>query len=453
MKKQMTLLAMALWAALSCTPKYSGDDDWPDPDNIQKDTTNIPPKDTLDPVDPPKDTVVSNGPSFEIADFQVSHHSVGLALKLLDGKGEKCNLGVKLDGREVEVHKKIKDGETTLFSINCLKQGEDNTLRLFARNSMDTTWMEKSVRLEEAPSAYKVDWTDISGEYSMPDGVKLYKASSGVTGRNVNMWYAIADMSKVALRTTLASTVTTPTDQVQKVLSAEGDVYVTVNGGYFASPSGSYSHLTDKGVRKAKNIATLTRSASYYVTRGAFGVDEKGSPSIYWIFDESSFTAAYTSPLPVVDGGPVLSTSETFPSEQLKWAPYEAVGGAPVLLRDGRICFDYLKTPDGKYYTNCELLQSDIFAEGLRAPRTAVGYTADGSVVLFICDGRDSGGSKGLTLDEEARILLGLGCTDALNLDGGGSTAMVAGNNGTLLNCPSDGSERKVLHFVSFVKK
>ena len=111
MKKQMTLLAMALWAALSCTPKYSGDDDWPDPDNIQKDTTNIPPKDTLDPVDPPKDTVVSNGPSFEIADFQVSHHSVGLALKLLDGKGEKCNLGVKLDGREVEVHKKIKDGD------------------------------------------------------------------------------------------------------------------------------------------------------------------------------------------------------------------------------------------------------------------------------------------------------------------------------------------------------
>ena len=69
----------------------------------------------------------------------------------------------------------------------------------------------------------------------------------------------------------------------------------------------------------------------------------------------------------------MLSTSETFPSEQLKWAPYEAVGGAPVLLRDGRICFDYLKTPDGKYYTNCELLQSDIFAEGLRAPRTAVG--------------------------------------------------------------------------------
>ena len=69
--------------------------------------------------------------------------------------------------------------------------------------------------------------------------------------------------------------------------------------------------------------------------------------------------------------------------------------------------------------------------------------TADGKLVLIVCDGRGSGGSKGFTLAELAAKFISLGCTDAMNLDGGGSSCIV-GSDGKVLNHPSDGSERIV---------
>lgn len=59
-------------------------------------------------------------------------------------------------------------------------------------------------------------------------------------------------------------------------------------------------------------------------------------------------------------------------------------------------------------------------------PRTAVGVDAKGHVVLLVADGRQAGYSEGLTCRETAWVLWALGCKEALNLDGGGSTIAVA---------------------------
>lgn len=60
-----------------------------------------------------------------------------------------------------------------------------------------------------------------------------------------------------------------------------------------------------------------------------------------------------------------------------------------------------------------------------RAPRTAIGITADGTVHLVVVDGRaDLAHSIGATLAELAQIMLNLGCRDAMNMDGGGSSVM-----------------------------
>lgn len=60
-----------------------------------------------------------------------------------------------------------------------------------------------------------------------------------------------------------------------------------------------------------------------------------------------------------------------------------------------------------------------------RAPRTALGIKPDGSVLLVVVDGRaDLPHSVGVTLAELAQLMLGLGCTDAMNMDGGGSSVM-----------------------------
>jgi len=61
-----------------------------------------------------------------------------------------------------------------------------------------------------------------------------------------------------------------------------------------------------------------------------------------------------------------------------------------------------------------------------RHPRSAVGLSADGNTLLLVAvDGRQEGHSRGATLAELGELLKSLGATDALNLDGGGSTALV----------------------------
>ena len=76
-----------------------------------------------------------------------------------------------------------------------------------------------------------------------------------------------------------------------------------------------------------------------------------------------------------------------------------------------------------------------------RAPRTAFGVTAEGHYLLAVVDGRQSH-SIGCTLQEMAEFMLQFGAVQAINFDGGGSSALVVG--GELENSPSDGQERAV---------
>ncbi|MEU8221269.1 phosphodiester glycosidase family protein [Kribbella sp. NPDC048915] len=86
-----------------------------------------------------------------------------------------------------------------------------------------------------------------------------------------------------------------------------------------------------------------------------------------------------------------------------------------------------------------------------RNPRTIAGSTRDGKIVLATIDGRQTT-SVGTTMDETAAVADALGLRDAINLDGGGSTAMALGD-GTLVNHPSSagGAERAVGDALVFV--
>jgi exopolysaccharide biosynthesis protein len=71
-----------------------------------------------------------------------------------------------------------------------------------------------------------------------------------------------------------------------------------------------------------------------------------------------------------------------------------------------------------------------------RHPRTAMGVRADGTWVLVVVDGRRPTVSIGMTLAELAELMKSLGCKDALNLDGGGSSTLYL--YGQVVNTPSD---------------
>lgn len=83
-----------------------------------------------------------------------------------------------------------------------------------------------------------------------------------------------------------------------------------------------------------------------------------------------------------------------------------------------------------------------------RNPRTVAGTTREGKVVLATIDGRMTT-SVGTTMDETAAVANALGMTDAVNLDGGGSTTMSV--EGTLVNHPSGPTERSVGDALVFV--
>ncbi len=123
------------------------------------------------------------------------------------------------------------------------------------------------------------------------------------------------------------------------------------------------------------------------------------------------------------DGEAVIGDKEIF--DTVADSLDQAVGGGPWLVKDGQV-------------------QN---VEDARHPRTAVGIKEDGSILLVVADGR-SNISAGLTFEELAQYMKDLGAVEALNLDGGGSSAAVVKNPDTyaleVKNVPSDGKERPV---------
>lgn len=114
-----------------------------------------------------------------------------------------------------------------------------------------------------------------------------------------------------------------------------------------------------------------------------------------------------------------------------------AVGAGPCLVRDGQIFL----TTQGEEFGN------DV--AGGRAPRTAIGVTAEGKALLVVVDGRRSA-SMGMSLWELAQFMLDLGAVDAMNLDGGGSSEMIV--DGRIVNQPSDGRERRIGAGIAVIK-
>ena len=112
-----------------------------------------------------------------------------------------------------------------------------------------------------------------------------------------------------------------------------------------------------------------------------------------------------------------------------------AVGGGQYIVRNGVVS------------VNPEPGFSDV-----THPRTAIGITAGGNVVMATVDGRQSGYSIGVKLDELAELLRSRGAVTAINLDGGGSTTMAVRQPGdkdvTAVNRGSDGFERAVSNSI-----
>jgi hypothetical protein len=110
----------------------------------------------------------------------------------------------------------------------------------------------------------------------------------------------------------------------------------------------------------------------------------------------------------------------------------DVVSGGPRLVARGRVRVSSFA--EGFAPLSAQWFHGYFVAS--RHPRTMAGVRRDGTLLLVTVDGRRPGWSAGVTLREGARVMRSLGARDALNLDGGGSTAMVVRRR--TVNYPSD---------------
>lgn len=95
------------------------------------------------------------------------------------------------------------------------------------------------------------------------------------------------------------------------------------------------------------------------------------------------------------------------------------IGGGPYLVKNGQAYVD--------------ISEQKLGSIGGRNPRSAIGYTADNNLIIVAVDGREKA-SVGMTLWELASLMKSIGCINAMNLDGGGSTVLYV--NGKVVNHP-----------------
>ena len=134
--------------------------------------------------------------------------------------------------------------------------------------------------------------------------------------------------------------------------------------------------------------------------------------------------------LPEVSPGAKLQISTSM-TPDLKGVK-AAMGGGPALVQEGKAAFTAKTPPPG---VERDWSQRSKYE---RHPRTAIGWSPT-DVYFVIVDGRQPGLSVGMKLAELADYMIGLGCTEAMNLDGGKSAQMWM--NGQIMNSPCQGED------------
>lgn len=283
----------------------------------------------------------------------------------------------------------------------------------------------------------QIVWTDISSNYQIPAGVKIVQGER--TSPFLRVYYIDVDGKNPGLA--IRPYYSTPLKIVTSLMQNVG-AYAAINGGFFSTiPNLNLSAVVYPDTLISKNIDVVNRSTvSYYVTRSLFSVDQNRKFSIDWIFhggnrprDIHKYSSPTQNTPSVPAPAPLLSNGTKYDSILV------GIGGAPTLVKNSEVHITYDE----------EVMFGSGVGKDNGDPRTAVGYTADDHVIMLVADGR--GASVGVSLPELAQIMIDLGCVEAMNLDGGGSTQMGATTSDgvMLVNTPSE--SRPVQSFLAVV--
>jgi len=307
-------------------------------------------------------------------------------------------------------------------------------------------------------------------------GVKHVRMTKYFNGRPVRI--NIVEVSQgvnedLIIEPAIASTKLAGRTKISNIAARENAI-VAINGGYFKPQTGTplgtlminkkvytgpiYDRVAIGFFDDGYDMARLQLNAEVKTNNGGLKIDNVNQPRILsthvivftgdWgktspqapkygvnaVIENNKLVKTTSEPCVIPENGYVISGPESkikpFLSSKkfnldVKMSPdwkgvNHILSGGPYLVRDGEVFVD--------------MTAEKLTSIGGRNPRTAIGYTKDNHLIMLTADGRE-GASVGLTLNELALVMKQLGCVNAMNLDGGGSTVMYV--NGQVVNKPA----------------
>jgi Phosphodiester glycosidase len=275
-------------------------------------------------------------------------------------------------------------------------------------------------------------WTCIDSLYQpLPKSVHIYFTNEPVDTAPFRAYYLIADLKDKKLdftadtahdRRLTPSTFYERNNKALLVVNCTFFSYETNRSLNVVIGNGQLLSVNRRVVKGKGNDSTHL----YMPHLSAIGISKQRKADVAWIKSDTTSEKVFAGQNP-----PVYSmiyktrrgTGETTfidPNNFTKWKMQTAVGGGPVLLQNGEIKI-----------TNEEERMFVGKAINDKHPRTAMGYTKDGKLIILVIEGRNKN-AGGATLTQEAQIFKDLGCWEALNLDGGGSSCMLVNGKETI---------------------
>lgn len=328
-----------------------------------------------------------------------------------------------------------------------LRPGETCYIRAYCHDADAGCYVYSPVQqltLPAQPQGYSISKTELE---SPGEGISLYSFKAGGSWNGfcaeaecdgaVKLKVNNAPMGKSSA-ISMASQLQTSGAAVLingQIFGSQGNIGVAYTGGQLR-----YNNASDDGIANCHSYGN--NSSSWQpITRAILGVDANGKPGAYWCSVINGQAYFFDRPTPAGSAVYPQVSATSGPGPARCWSPQEALSTGPMLLYDGKVCVSEDLISTGVYYTNYELWSTksgDIY--GSSRPRTALGFNSvSGKMYLAVV-------TSGATMTAMARIMKGLGCNYAMNLDGGGSTQMSVAGKGELT-----GNARNVKSTVGFI--
>ena len=212
---------------------------------------------------------------------------------------------------------------------------------------------------------------------------------------------------------------------------------IVINGGYFSKSVNTIHHIgllkVDNQLIEPASGSVIRENIRYNVTRGAIGIYDDGKIDIAWASTKNDSIFQWESPIDNRPGKPGILNY----SNAKFWNVAYAMHAGPILITDSELRV----TSEQEVFFNSPV-------DGVQ-PRSAIGYNDNGDVIMMIVDGRQVD-SRGVYLKELALLMSQFKCVEALNLDGGGSSALYV--DGNLVNRPIGlNTQREVMSSIAVI--